>query len=448
MIRGDRAVVVGGSVAGLLAARVLADHFREVVIVERDEFPDAPEFRAGVPQARHAHALLERGRRIIEAMLPGISDEMMAEGALSYDVGRDFSFVTWVGDAVRFDAGIPFLAVSRPFLEHHIRRRVLALPNVTARTGVRLIGLEGSAQRVTGVRAHGGESIAAELVVDGGGRGSKAPEWLAELGIVAPAETVVKPFLGYASRVFEAPPPDVWDRVALIALALPPRYTRGVSAVPIENGRYIVTLIGMNTDFPPTDAAGFDAFARGLPVPDFHRWLDAARPVGDIHGFRFEQNRLRHYERCALPAGFIAIGDAVASFNPIYGQGMTTAAIGIEALAGVLARSSSAATLPRTFHRRLAKVLAQPWTGTTTEDLRFPGTEGKRTFAHKLAYAYMDRLFVRGATDQATRRLLIEVFGMTRPSSHLFRPRTLLSVLATSLPRDLVRPQHALRSPS
>jgi 2-polyprenyl-6-methoxyphenol hydroxylase-like FAD-dependent oxidoreductase len=441
----ERAVVVGGSIGGLLAARVLADHFREVVIVDRDRFPEQPEFRAGVPQARHAHALLDRGRRIISTLLPGIEQEMLAAGGRLYDVARDFSFVTWAGDAVRFEGGIPWLAVSRQFLEHHVRRRVLALPNVTARTGVRLTGLEGTARQVTGVRALDGETISSELVVDAAGRESKCPEWLVALGAAAPAETVVKPFLGYSSRTYQAPERDVWDRVAMIALALPPSYTRGVSVVPVEHGHFTVTLIGMNGDFPPTEEAPFREFARSLPVPEFHAWIDAARPVGEIHGFRFEKNRLRHFEKCQMPAGLVALGDSVASFNPVYGQGMTSAAIGAEVLADVLARRPAADALPRVFHRRLAKLLQEPWAATTTEDLRYPGTEGKRTFAHRIAYAYMDRLFVRASKDESVRRALIEVFGMTKSSSHLFRLPLVLRALTTSIPRDMVRPQHALQ---
>jgi 2-polyprenyl-6-methoxyphenol hydroxylase-like FAD-dependent oxidoreductase len=142
MNQGDRAVVIGGSIGGLLAARVLADHFREVVILERDQFPEEPAFRSGVPQARHAHALLDRGRRVMSALLPGIEDELAASGARTYDIARDFSFITWAGDAVRFESKIPCVAASRTFLEHHVRRRVLALPKVTAQTDVRVIGLD------------------------------------------------------------------------------------------------------------------------------------------------------------------------------------------------------------------------------------------------------------------------------------------------------------------
>jgi 2-polyprenyl-6-methoxyphenol hydroxylase-like FAD-dependent oxidoreductase len=441
----DRAVVVGGSMAGLLAARALADHVGEVVIAERDRFPDQVDFRAGVPQARHAHVLLQRGHQIIEAMFPGITEEMLAEGARIYDAGRDFSVLSWAGDAVRFDSGIPFLAVSRPFLEHHIRRRVRALTNVRVRPETRTVGLDGNAARVTGIRTHGGETINADLVVDASGRECKSREWLKALGVAPPAVTLVKPFLGYASRLYQPPERQVWDRIAFIAASRAPSYTRGAAMVPIEGGRFVVTLIGLNGDHPPTDEQGFEAFARGLNVPGLGDWFDAAKPLGDISGFRFEQNRLHHFEACALPAGYVAVGDAVASFNPIYGQGMSISAIGAQVLGRVLADKPPVAKLPRIFHRRLAKALKEPWRSTTTEDLRFPGSEGKRVFAHRVAYAYIDRLFVLSATDANVRRAIIEVFGMTKPSSHLFSLPLALRAMRTSIPAHLVRPQDALR---
>jgi 2-polyprenyl-6-methoxyphenol hydroxylase-like FAD-dependent oxidoreductase len=432
--------------AGLLAARVAADHAREVVIAERDRFPETPDFRAGVPQARHAHVLLERGRRIVEALFPGIIAEMIAEGAREYDVGRCFDFVGWAGEAVRFDAGIPFLAVSRPFLEHHVRRRVLALPNVRLRPETRTAGLDGDATRVRGVRTQAGESIAAELVIDASGRECKSPEWLQALGVTPPAKTVVKPYIGYASRVYRAPAREVWDRVALIVAGRPPSFTRGLGLVPIEGGRFHVTLIGMNADYPPTDEAGFVEFARTLEVPGLVEWLAAAEPLTDAVGFRFEQNRLHHFESCALPEGYIAVGDAVASFNPIYGQGMSTAAMGAEVLDAVLREKRPAAKLPLVFHRRLAKALEGPWSSTTTEDLRYPGTEGKRLFGHRVAYAYVDRLFVLAARDPRVRRSLIEVFGLTKPASHLFRLPLAFRAMTTGIPRHLVRPQDGLRA--
>jgi 2-polyprenyl-6-methoxyphenol hydroxylase-like FAD-dependent oxidoreductase len=236
----------------------------------------------------------------------------------------------------------------------------------------------------------------------------------------------------------------MWDRDLVIMTARPPHYTRTMFLVPIENGRYIVTMAGLNGDYPPTDEAGLTEWTRSLELPGVSEWVAAARPLGPIYGFRFEQNRLRHFERCKLPGGFIAVGDAVASFNPIYGQGMSTAAMSAELLQALLGAGVDAGALSRTFHRRLAKLLAPAWDQTTTEDLRFPGTEGKRKLAHKIMYAYIDRVFLLTATFPEVRTALYGVLGMTEPATHLFKPSVLWRVLRTGIPLDKVRPQHGL----
>ena len=442
-----RAVVVGGSMAGLLAARVLSGHFGEVVILERDQFPSDAEPRAAAPQGRHGHALHERGRQILEGMLPGLQEEMLAAGARHYDAARDLSWLSWFGECIRYDWGLPLVACSRPFLEHHVRRRVLALPNVRARTGATVARLEGSADRVTGVHVQDGEVIAADLVVDAGGRDSAAPRWLEALGVATPAESVVKPFLGYASRSFEAPAQRVWDRDAVVITSRAPRFTRTLFLFPVENGRYIITLAGLNGDYPPTNEAGFVEWVRSFEEPAVLDWMAAARPVGPIYGFRFEQNRLRHFERCTLPRRLIAVGDAVASFNPIYAQGETTAALGAELLGNVLAETPGD-DVGRVYHRRLAKLLQPAWMQTTTEDLRFPGTEGKRSFAQPIVRGYIDRLFFLSATRPEVRTALFEVLGMTKPATHLFKPSLFLRAMLARIPKSKVRAHQALTPPS
>lgn len=433
--------------AGLLAARVLSSHFGEVVILERDRPPGDPEPRAGVPQGRHAHVLLERGRQVIESMLPGIQAEMLAAGARLLDAARDVSWLSWFGECVRYESGLPLLACSRPFLEHHVRRRVLALPNLRARAGATVARLEGTAERVTGVHLSDGEIVAADLVVDAGGRDAATPRWLEALGIAPPPDSLVKPFLGYASRWFEAPAQRVWDRDAVIITSRPPRFTRGVAVFPVENGRYIVTLMGMNGDHPPTNEADYLDWARSLEEPELIDWIAAARPLGSIYGFRFEQNRLRHFERCPLPRGLIAVGDAVVSFNPIYGQGMTTASIGAELLDRVL-RETRDGDIGRVYHRRLAKLLQPAWEQTTTEDLRFPGTEGARKLAQPIVRGYVDRLFLLTATQPEVRSAVLEVLGMIRPATYLFKPSLFIRALFTRIPAEKVRAQQALALPA
>ena len=443
-VSSKRALVVGGSLAGLLAARVLSDHFAEVTIVERDSLPDGADFRPAVPQGRHAHAVIERGRRIMEALLPGLKDELVAAGARLIDGHNDLSWLSWFGETLRFPSEVPMLNVSRPLLDHHVRRRVLALPRIKARQTAAVAALQGSAQRVTGVRLANGEELGADLVVDASGRDSAAPGWLQGLGLPPPVDSTVKSFVGYATRWYEAPQTKVWDRDTVIVTGRPPHFTRTMFLVPVENNRVVVTLAGLNGDYPPTDEAGAIEFARSLDVPGLVEWLAAARPLGPIYGFRFDQNRLRHFERCKLPDGFIVVGDAVASFNPIYGQGMSTASIGVELLQKMLVEGADAGALSRRYHRRLAKLLAPMWTQTTTEDLRYPGTEGKRGPSQRIMRAYVDRLFLLSATKPDEKLALFNVIAMIEPPTRLFQPKLVWNVLTTSIPRTLPRAQEVL----
>jgi 2-polyprenyl-6-methoxyphenol hydroxylase-like FAD-dependent oxidoreductase len=443
-VSSKRAVVVGGSLGGLLAARVLSDHFADVTIVERDSLPDGADFRPAVPQGRHAHAIIERGRRIMEALLPGFSDELRAAGARMIDGHNDLSWMSWFGEVLRFPSDVPMLNVSRPLLDHHVRRRVLALPRIKARQTAAVTALAGTAQRVTGVRLANGEEIGADLVVDASGRDSAAPSWLQALGLPPPVDSTVKSFVGYATRWYEAPQTKVWDRDTVIATGRPPHFTRTVFLVPVEDNRVVVTLAGLNGDYPPTDEAGALEFARSIGVPGLVDWLAAARPLGPLYGFRFEQNRLRHFERCKLPSGFIALGDAVVSFNPIYGQGMSTASIAVELLQTMLAEGADAGALSRRYHGRLAKLLAPMWTQTTTEDLRYPGTEGKRDFSQRIARAYVDRLFLLSATKPDVKLALFNVIAMIEPPTTLFQPKLIWRVLTTSIPRTMPRAHEAL----
>ena len=442
-----RAVVIGGSMAGLLAARVLSSHFSEVVILERDQLPTDVEPRAAVPQGRHAHVLVERGRRIIEKLLPGIQDEMVADGAEVLDQHRELSWLSWFGELARYESGVPILLCSRPLLEHHVRRRVLALPNVRVRTCAMVARLEGTGRRVVGARLQDGEVVAADLVVDAGGRDAATPRWLEALGVAPPPDTLVKPFLGYASRWYEPPTERVWDRNLVMVASRPPRFTRGMALWRVEHGRYIVTMMGMNADYPSTNEADYLDWARSLEVPGLMDWFAAARPLGPIYGFRFEQNRLRHFERCRMPHGLIAVGDAVASFNPVYGQGMTTAAMGVELLGDVLTEGG-VHDIARVYHRRLAKVLAPAWAQTTTEDLRFPGTEGQRAFAQRIVRAYVDRVFLIASTRPKVRSALFRVLNMVDPATVLFKPSLLLRVLFTRIPKGTKRAQQALAIPA
>lgn len=312
------AVVIGGSMAGLLAARAAANHFDRVTVLERDRLPDGPEARKGTPQARHIHVLLTAGRRALEGMFPGLMKELVHAGALDYDAIHD--------------------------IEWGVRRRVTAHDRIRVRPEIDVNGLcfDATGRRVVGLQiedraAGAAERIDADLVIDASGRGSKTPQWLEAHGFPRPRETVVNGFLGYATRFVRPAAKHTADWKTMYIQTAPPARRRGGVIASVEGGRWIVTLIGGGKDYPPTDEEGFRAFARTLPDQRFAEAVEAAEPLGPIVGTRSTENRVRHYEELTRrPEGLLATGDAACAINPVYGQGMSAAALGAVELDRVL----------------------------------------------------------------------------------------------------------------
>lgn len=447
------ALVIGGSLAGLLAARVLGRHFERVTVVERDIFPDTPTTRKGVPQASHVHALMVRGRLIIEELFPGLQDEMLAAGAPLVDMGEDVAWLSPAGWGVRFHSDLPVLAFTRPLLDLHVRRRIAADARVRILEGTDVSRLltDESNKRVTGavLRARNSrqgegaseEVLHADLVVDASGRGSRAPQWLEELGYPKPCEIVVDSFRGYASRLYRLPQDFKADWRCIFVQAAPPEGKRGGILFPVEGDRWLLTLIGAARDYPPTDEAGFLEYARSLRSPFIYEAVRDAEPLSTIKSFRATENRLRQFERTGrAPENFVAVGDSACAFNPVYGQGMTIAAMGAMALDTTLRehkRTRPVANLDglaRSFQKRLAKVNAAPWMLTTSEDFRYRETVGgKPNIVTRFMHAYMDRVIMLATHDARVRRRLLETFHMLRQPGSLFSPFIILRVLKQRL---------------
>ena len=441
------AIVVGGSLAGLWAARVLADHFARVTIVDRDRFPADPSPRRGVPQARHVHLLLIRGQRIGEALFPGLTDELAAAGAPAIDWTADCLSHNGGRWAPRFQSGLVTRTCSRDLLEWTIRRRVVAHDRVRLLEGQEVIeALPGPAGSVVGVRVRPygqaetpterGEPIEADLVVDASGRDSPAPRWLADLGYGPVAETTITPFLGYASRWYRRPASAGADWQSLIISNEAPRQPRGGVIYPVEDDRWLVTLGGTARDYPPTDEDGFLAFARGLDRPTLYEAIVDAQPLSSVRGYRRTDNRLRHFERLTRwPDGFVALGDAVCAFNPIYGQGMTVSALGALVLGDCLAEQrrrpdGDLVGLARRFQHRLAATNRNPWLLATSEDFRWPTTEGGRPgWPTRLMHRYLDQVNALVGESAPVKRVFVEVLHLIAPPTALFRPAVLLPVL-------------------
>lgn len=450
-LTGDEAIVVGGSMAGLLTARVLAEHFTRVTIVERDSLPDGPAFRKGVPQSRHLHVLLARGRTVFGQLFARIDEELIAAGAVPVEWPRDVLWLTARGWCARFATDIRILCASRELLEWSVRRRLAALDQVRFLTGHEVTDLVASAdlRQVTGVRLRARPSAAGEtgpvemlsagLVVDASGRQSHAPDWLAALGYERPAETRINAFLGYASRFYAVPPDVHADWRALLLQGEPTGNRRGGALFPVEGNRWLVTLAGVGRDYPPTDEAGFLAFARSLRSPLLYDAIRDAEPLTPIHGYQRTENQRRFYERLARqPEHFLVTGDALCAFNPVYGQGMTAAAQGALVLDRLLReRAGDLTGLPQRFQREVATVNAAAWLMATGEDLRYPTTEGgERNMGTRLTHRYFDRVIGAATRDAHVNLAFLNVLQLVAPPTTLFRP----GILAPALLRGGTRP--------
>jgi 2-polyprenyl-6-methoxyphenol hydroxylase-like FAD-dependent oxidoreductase len=433
---GDRAVVLGASMAGLLAARVLADTFGQVTVIDRDELPMTSMHRRGVPHGRHLHALAARGQQALEELFGGLTAELVAHGAPAGNLLTDARLYLSGHRLRQVDTGLVLLCASRPFLEGHVRARVRALPNVRFLDRRDIVGLATTpdGRRVTGARvlrrADGSaeEVLGADLVVDASGRGSRTPVWLDALGYPQPDEEQVRIGLGYATRTYRLPP-DALDGDLAVLQAATPQHPRTGAIQALEGDRWMLTLAGILGDHPPTDPDGFLAFARSLRFPDIYQAVRDAEPLDDPVGFRFPASVRHRYERLhRFPDGLLVLGDAVASFNPIYGQGMSVATVEALALRRHLERGIE--PQPRRWFRDLARVVDVPWDMSAGGDLVFPGVQGRRTLKVRLASVYLARLHAAAAHDDDLAIAFIRVAGLIAPPQSLLRPGIALGVLS------------------
>ncbi|PWK89174.1 flavin-dependent dehydrogenase [Lentzea atacamensis] len=405
-----KAVVMGGGIAGLLAARVLTESFDDVVVLERDKLSDEPEYRAGVPQGRHVHGLLVRGGEIMEGLFPGLRDELVRSGAHLMDAGemRILNPLGWVASG---RSGMPLLVVSRPLLETHIRRRVTAKIVDDAH----VTGLSFRGSTVDGVLTRDGR-IDADLVVDASGRSSKLPAWLAEAGIAVPEPEVVDSRTGYATRLYTAPP----EIPVVVAESLSaPDTPRGGIVMRIEGGRVMVTAQGAGGDHPPRDPEGFQQFLDSLRGPIAGMLADA-EPVTPVYLFaRTASRRIAFEQVTRWPGGLVAIGDAVCVFNPVYGQGMTVAA-----MAALLFRRHSdfSAKGCRDFQRKVAKTAQGSWVLSSNADQSWAGVEKTPAPLMRAFRWYMKKWQVALVHDQDIFLRFLRVVHLVASPATLMNP--------------------------
>jgi 2-polyprenyl-6-methoxyphenol hydroxylase-like FAD-dependent oxidoreductase len=435
---GAHAIVIGAGIGGLVAARVLANHYGQVTLLERDTLPIQAEPRKGVPHGRHAHGLLARGREVLEQMFPGLTDELIDAGAIPGDTlgdSRWFNFGVYLANG---HSGLRSILLSRPLLEIHLRRRLLADFSVSVReqTSVQALCADVDGLRVTGVRVPG-ETLAADLVVDASGRHSHSSEWLAHLGYAPPAEEIIGVRISYATRFLRRRPEHLGGkRVALIA-AHEPVWRFGV-ALAVEHDRWIVTQGGYFDDMPGSGDAAYLEFARTLAAPDIAGLLAAAEPITAPVGFGFPASRRSRYERLTrFPEGYLVFGDALCSFNPIYGQGMTASALEAVALGDCLAQGTR--FLAPRFFAKASDIIDTPWQIAAGNDLRHPRLSRHQSTIGRFMNWYIGKVHQAGAMDPAVACAFLRVANLMEPPTELFAGGTVLKVVRGNL-RSISRP--------
>jgi 2-polyprenyl-6-methoxyphenol hydroxylase-like FAD-dependent oxidoreductase len=430
---GRHAIVIGASIGGLLAGRALADYYEEVTLIDRDALPLAYEPRKGVPQGRHSHGLLARGRELLEQLFPGFTAEMAAEGAVSGDIADRILWFNHGFYLCNAPSDLSGPAVSRPMLEGGVRRRVLQFPNVRIRQRCDVVEpiCDLNRDRVIGVRvtardSEEAETISADLVVDASGRGSRIPAWLDALGYAKPREEQIQVNIAYKTRLYRRRSEDLHGKMGAIIAACRPDWRFGVILAQ-EDERWTVSLGGYLGDEVPADDLGFVEFAGSLPKQEIFNVIVDAEPLGPILSYRFSTNQRRYYEELSrFPEGIVVYGDALCSFNPVYGQGMTVACIEAVTLHECLAKGSEG--IGRRFFRAAGQLIDIPWQIAVGSDLQHERVEGKRTAQVRFVNWYIAKLFQSANRDPILATKFLEVANLMKAPSTLLSPAVALRV--------------------
>jgi flavin-dependent dehydrogenase len=428
---GERAVVVGGGLAGLSAARALSDWFRQVVILDRDELPDSATPRPGVPQGKHPHGLLGGGLKALEQLFPGFGNELRQAGAVPIDRGFDMLYEIPGQDPwPRIKFGWPTYAMSRPLIELTLRRQVERLTNVKVQARCRVLNIidESNTGAATGVsyRTPDGnaETLQSDLIIDASGSGSLTLEFLKASGRRAPEETSIGVNMRYASALFDHA--DIRGNYKF-AYTFPnaPEESRGGLIAPAENGSYQVALIGRGEDNLPISEREFRRYARELWTPTVYNAIKNAKRLTEIKPYSFTESRWRHFARVSdFPRGLLPIGDAICRFNPVHGQGMSVAAKEASLLFDSLGRFNGdlLSTLAHDFLTKAENLIADPWAMSAIPDFIYPETTGVRPNNLVERLNFQKRLGRLAAHDAAVFELLMDVRNLLKPLNVLDDP--------------------------
>ncbi len=394
-------VVIGGSVAGLCAARVLSDCFERVTLYERDPLPEEPVNRSAIPQGQHVHLLMARGAEELEKLLPGLLDDLTSAGVPVVENEPESIHFTAAGHVLgtgkTLESNYTAYVPSRAQLEWQIRRRVTMSPRIEiVQRGVAHPQFDSEAGRVTGVVLDDGEIVDADLVVDASGRGSRLPTWLQEWGYDKPREDYVKVGVSYASHRVKIPAGLIAEKMVLVGAA--DDRPLGMGMLFHEDGIWMVTTFGVAKAEPPKDFAGICDLADKILPPHVSAALRAGEPVGTMNFHRYPTSKWRRYDKLErLPEGIFPLGDAVVSLNPTFGQGVTMAAIQAGNLRAVLAGGGQ--DVASRLARITAKAAFPVWTMNAVADLRGHGAEGPEPWWYRPLYGLFEQFLGAAESD-------------------------------------------------
>lgn len=442
------AVVIGGSMAGMTAAAVLAKHFDQVTLIDRDEFPAVGEHRRCVPQSRHTHALLASGRGVLERLFPGLAGDMLEHGGVPGDVCAQGQWYMEGGLFCKTASGMEGIFVSRPLLEGLVRRRMAEIANIRVipSTIVENLTTDSAKTRVTGVRLAERE-IAADLVVDASGRASHAPDWLDVLGYGRPEAERIEVGVGYTTRLFRRHPSHLDGDLAAV---IPAHHSRPWGAVMLaqEDDRWTVTAFSYFRNYAPEDLAGFREWIGQLPCKNIYNAIKEAEPIGNAYTARYPASVRMHYEKMIrFPQGFLVFGDAICSFNPTFGQGMSVAALEAAELERCLAEGGFA-NLAKRFFAAASKVVDIPWATSVGADLTLPETKGPRTIPGRIIGNYIAALHKAGHRDPEAVKAFLTVANLLAPPPSVMAPRIAIRVFRAWLGRIFSGGRSAQQQPS
>ncbi len=471
-IKHQAAIIIGGGIAGLLAARTLCGHFKDIIIIEKDKYPSQDGPRNGTPQSNHIHVLLIKGKEILLRLFPDLERNLVAKGAHIVNLTNDVDYYVGTGYSIKFESNLTTIACTRQLLENEIRNEILEFPNVNVRENTRATGLvvakDEKTERsickgvtVISTDTNSEEIIMGDLVVDTSGRESKTAEWLDQLGYGKPKETVVNSYIGYSTFRFKPTSAQISQQPAapddedddndnhkpiikpIIILTKPPLNPRMGIIYPVEGSSWLIGILGVGKNYPPTDKQGFLQYTKKLETLDIYNAIKDFELSGPIYGYRTPGSRQYHYEKMKTwPENFVTYGDSVSSFNPFYGQGITVACIEAVTLDKVLRkhkkRNKDLLGYSTTFQKKVSKINNLPWLLGTSEDFRWPSTEGirPRIFTQYMQ-KYSHRVLLLTPKSKIAAKSFFEVMHMMRSPLILFHPIISLHILIETLKKTV-----------